>query len=314
MDKQEEFYHILDDMFERFSLQIASHGSCNDCNYCCSNKMTFPGLYPLEKDIINTYIIKHLPEMTVKEFENYLLSSNLPVCPFYLTGYGCRIYQVRPLFCRIFGNVKIDIVPDFCTYKDRIVSYGDIEEFLSEYKRLNLNYTTYKLSCSCDKEERFFLLIESALEHMLLYDFSSGREILLHALSIKQDDTGLYFYLGWAYMEMKLFDESINYFIKALELGAGEKLYKNSFEKQAFYNIYDKMSCVYYNLKEWDKSCIFCEKAIELRPGNINPYLTRYIIYSREGRYKEADELLRTIKKKFPLDKDIQDMCLKFNI
>jgi len=312
MNKQEEFYHLLEDKFENFSAMIVSQGSCNSCYSCCSNKMDFPGLYPLEKDFIKTCLDEQLPDITV--FEKFLLYGNLPVCPFYLTGYGCRIYQVRPLFCRIFGNMEIDMVPDFCTYKARMVTYGDIEDFLSEYKRLNIDYTTYKLSFCHDKEERFFLLIESALEHILLYDFSSGRDILLRALSLKNDDTGLYFYLGWASMEMKLFDEAINYFIKALELGAGKKLYKNTFEKHAFYNIYDKMSYLYYNLNEWDKSCIFCDKAIELRPGNIRPYLTRYSIYFGQGRYTEAEELLRTVKKKFPLDKEFQNMCQNFNI
>jgi tetratricopeptide (TPR) repeat protein len=317
MNKQGEFFHRLADMFERFhsSVNIDRDSSCNNCFYCCSDKMQFPGLYPLEKDIINRYIDEHLPAMAVDDFEDYLLYGKLPVCPFYLTGYGCRIYNVRPLFCRIFGNVETDIpVPDFCIYKERMLKYIDMTEFLSEYKRLNVDYTTYKLSCCIDEEERFFLLIEKAIEHMLLYDFASGRDILLQALSIKDEDIGLYFYLGWACMEMKLFDESINYFIKALHLGAGEKLYKNSFEKQAFYGIYDKMSYVYYNLNEWDKSCQFCDKAIELRPGNISPYFTKYFIFFNKGSHIEAGEMLRTIKKEFPLDKEIQDMCLKFNI
>jgi tetratricopeptide (TPR) repeat protein len=314
LDNQEGFFLRLTELFNEFGkcFTVDTVKKCKDCFYCCSSKMVFSALYPLERDFINKHITESSTGVSCKEFEAYLLFRNLSVCPFYIPLLGCGIYNVRPLFCRIFGQVEFYTpVPHFCIYSDeKIFSYRDAEKFLNEYKLLNIDYTKYKLSYCKDEEERFFLLLELGVVQMLLSQFSEAHKNFLLALPLKPDDRSVYFNLGWSSLELKEFQKAIDYFLKSLELGGGNSSYTNNYEKQAFIHIYNKLACAYFGLSEWNKAGEAYDKSIKINPRNIIPHIGKYFIYDQTGQKAEAEKKLRWLKMKFPGDKDIQKIIL----
>jgi len=254
---------------------------------------------------------------SINDFQDYLLYTLLPVCPFYKTGAGCGIYHLRPLFCRIFGPVDTDrTVPHFCIYYDLPgrISYSELREFIYEYRCLNVEYTEYKLSLTHDKEKKFFLLMELGTEYMLLCKFSESFNIFKKALEFYKD-CSVYYSLGWACLEMKQFEEAINYFIMSLKLGASEKNYRNIYEKLACIYIYEKLGCACFSLNMIDRAEEYYLEALKLNKRNIICHTGLLAIYIKTGRKEEFRRRLKRLLTVFPDDETVQKFaCLEKKI
>ncbi len=80
-----------------------------DCGSCCHGFM--PDVLPIEADYIAYYILRSRPEASsTLATPQALFSLNNPdnpsPCPFHdpsAPGANCRVYQARPLICRLFG-------------------------------------------------------------------------------------------------------------------------------------------------------------------------------------------------------------------
>jgi Fe-S-cluster containining protein len=309
LDSPEIFFDRLKELLHRFDsgFNVETLKSCGQCYYCCTPVTKYPWLYPLEKDFIDENIrgLAH----SSNDFQDYLLHTSLPVCPFYKIGSGCGIYNFRPLFCRIFGPVDTDrTVPHFCIYYDLPgrIPFLELKEFIYEYRCLNLDYTKYKLLQNPDKEARFFLLLELGTSYMLLYKFSEGFNIFNKALEFYDMDYSVYYNLGWACLEMKRFEEGINYFLRALELGASQKNYRNIYEKLAFFYIYEKLGCAYFCLNMLDLAEEFYSKGLKVNRRNIICHTGLLIIYKMTGRKEEFNRRLKRLLARFPDDETLQ--------
>ncbi len=86
---------------------LAAQGSpgfgCPDgCGSCCERFV--PDLLPLESDYIALYILRLKPELASVQ------ARDLAPCPYYDAQNAdahCRIYEARPLVCRLFGFASV---------------------------------------------------------------------------------------------------------------------------------------------------------------------------------------------------------------
>jgi len=302
---KDQFFLDLKGFFQKFhqSFDVKTSGICGDCHYCCSSRMKFPSLYPLERDFIASYIEGTLIPISLKEFEDFLFYRNLPVCPFHIKSSGCSIYNARPLFCRIFGQVETHMPhPDCCIYCNNFIKYGGIKEFLEEYKILNLAYTKYKLSI-CEKEnDKINLMIEMGIEYLSLDGLSEAYEIFSQLLKHNSADVMLLYNLGITCLRMQYFEEALKYFYKVLEIDTTNN----------HSDIYDKIAYSYYELNQLQKASDFYDKAIALAPDNITAHIGKLNVYLKLHKIDDFKRRLKRVLRRFPYEKDLQEF-VKFS-
>ena len=177
-----------------------------------------------------------------------------------------------------------------------------------------MEYTEYKLSITDDKEKKFFLLMELGTEYMMLYKFSEGFNIFNMALEL-YDNYSTYYSLGWACLEMKRFQEGIDYFLKSLELGASKKNYSNIYEKLACFYIYEKLGCACFCLNMIEKAEEYYLEALKIDRRNIICHTGLLAIYINTGRKEEFRKRLKRLLIRFPYDETVQKFaCLEKQI
>ena len=104
--------------------------NCKHCHKCCGPIFWFKTEEILMKDYMKKHKIENI-KWTDVEFKK-----NDMKCPF-LKNDRCSIYQVRPIVCRLQGNI-----PDLpCRYnKNNFISEESIKKIKNDFYELNKKY------------------------------------------------------------------------------------------------------------------------------------------------------------------------------
>jgi Fe-S-cluster containining protein len=281
-----------------FNVELSK--TCEPCYHCCSAEMTFPKLFPLEKDFVENHI-----KSSSKEFEDFLYSRNVPLCPFYVSGKGCRIYFYRPLFCRRFGTVDVGSpIPDNCIYKgEKRISGDEFRSFIEIYNNFHLEYTEYKLSLASDDKERLSYLIEYGEELFLLDRYDEAFEAFGEALEFEPENPIAIYNIGLIFVWKKEFQVAIDYFKKLL-LSENDKINPS---------LYCDLACSYLSIDNFTEAEVYFNKAINLNPANPLAHTGLFLVFKETGQKFKARRKLKQMEMYFPHDRQIKDLVEKFS-
>lgn len=131
----------------------------------------------------------------------------------------------------------------------------------------------------------------------------------------EKERASAYNFQGGCYKEMRLLDEAIEAYLKAIEcnpqsadywtnlgicyrLQGKDQKALETYEKSMQIdpenaNTWGSMSVIFNNFGEYDKAISYCEKAIELAPGNGTNYGNAAIFCARAGDFDKAEEYLQ---------------------
>ncbi len=234
----------------------------------------------------------------MRDIDSFFLNRDLPVCPFYLKGRGCSIYEFRPVFCRIFGPVDYgNPLPENCIYKkaEKRIKYEDIKNFQRNYNLLNLDYIKFKLSRVKSEKTKVIFLQEEARELVSVDKFYEAKDILL-LISTMKEDPSVYYDLAWTYIWTDSFEEAIKYFTMSLDMGI-EKLHPS---------IYQDLAYSYLCINNLEAAEAFLNKAIKSSPRNVVSHICIYVLYEQQGEKLKARRKARQILRLFPGRKETE--------
>jgi Fe-S-cluster containining protein len=139
-----DFYRNLDAFLETIPSPAEGCGSCREC---CDGLLFY--ITRLEYDLM----VKSLEEqglplttrfrVAVRPEDDSRTPETAENCPFYEEGLGCRVYDARPLACRLYGKYIPAKTVHFekCVYREP-ARYSTIDEIplWSEYEKVIRRY------------------------------------------------------------------------------------------------------------------------------------------------------------------------------
>lgn len=125
------FYDSIKDAFSPFQEEFGIH--CRQgCGECCAHFV--PDLTSSEALIIALYLHSSWDRNEVTELIEGNMDNTLGPCPFYNahSEYHCRIYEVRPLVCRLFGSAAVMSKQGRVFRSCRFIDSGEMPHELDE--------------------------------------------------------------------------------------------------------------------------------------------------------------------------------------
>jgi Fe-S-cluster containining protein len=128
-----DFKKSLDTIYE----MIPNSEPCIEgCSLCCSPI----NWTPVEEEFISKYMIEHDIEKVTWGTKE--LAENNWKCPYLNKESKCKIYDVRPLVCRMMGHTENLICPK---HEQSNLSKKTLDKITRDYMKINEKYIEYKL-------------------------------------------------------------------------------------------------------------------------------------------------------------------------
>ena len=265
----------LEELYEKFdrknfhNMEVA----CHNCGMCCSSGMRF-FVSDFEYDFLNKYLKEHNISPDIEVFKRFMIKRDRDFCPYYNGKKGCRVYEARPLCCRLFGNFQFRGEPmprKSCAYYRKgfkVYNPSQIKE-QSEFIELRAKYKLMKAESYEEKVEAIinlssFYVGEERLNEAL-HILEKWEEIFPHNVKIN-------YQAGCVYKWMNNLERAGERLERSLELG-GIKYYPS---------IYQTLGYVYAGMGHCDRAEEFFKKALELKP-DVQSYTDMALIHLTAG-------------------------------
>lgn len=126
-----DFYDSIRDAFTPFQNEFSIHCK-GGCGECCAHFV--PDLTSSEALIIALYLHTSWDKEEVQKLLEDNMENTLGPCPFYNaeSSYHCRIYEVRPLVCRLFGSAVVNTKKGRVFRRCRFIASKEMPKELDE--------------------------------------------------------------------------------------------------------------------------------------------------------------------------------------
>ncbi|HDZ40595.1 MAG TPA: tetratricopeptide repeat protein [Bacteroidetes bacterium] len=155
-------------------------------------------------------------------------------------------------------------------------------------------------------DDQLVYAYDSYLKSMELDDKSSMEKMVIIQLPALAND-----FLTWAAMEFERenYDKSTLAFEKLLDI-QGSDIYMGTVDTVVVFNT----ALAAYNAKDYEKAHKYLDQSIDLKYGEITPYLLKYQAYLEQGKIENAETALRNAFEAYPEDEQILLTMIQFFI
>ena len=126
-----------------------------------------------------------------------------------------------------------------------------------------------------NKEKKFSLAKELHQSGKI----AEAQEIYLDLIK-ENDDDKLYFLLGTTYLQLKKFDEAIDYLNRSIQINPNLP------------NSYNSRGIVFSEIKQYEKAIIDYDKVISLNPKFLEAHINKAISLKNINKFNEAKKCL----------------------
>ncbi|MFD3157158.1 glycosyltransferase [Haloimpatiens sp. FM7330] len=144
------------------------------------------------------------------------------------------------------------------------------------------------------------LILRVVMMNYMLKRFDEALKFINIGISYYPKFTDLYYYRGVIYDMQNKPTLSIRAFEKCVEMGEAPPNLKNICGVEGFL-AYDSLSKVYLKIKDYDKSYMYCNKAIKCKPDYLSPlYRIAHIFKLKKTPINEFKKKIESFFKDFP--------------
>jgi len=281
-----EFFYKLAEIYNKIDSALKDKSRhCRFCMDCCLD-ISEVLITPLEIDYINYSSRSRDITISWKEYNEKTLC---PYCD--IEKRICRVYALRPRFCRIFGHFveKPEHLYSACVYLDNNEHYdrNSINKIPFHKEFLSLTGEYMDILPQYEKEE-YINHLDSTGEVKI----RASIEEYLGAIEKNPDFAPIYYHLAKKYSSLNMKDEAIEALIKSISL--------DPTQFQSYYLL---------GLKFYETGCIdygitSIKRALRAAPAHKKALYTVGLFSLEAGKFIEALEYFMKLKK---LDSDMDE-------
>ncbi|MEQ8170326.1 MAG: YkgJ family cysteine cluster protein [Candidatus Eremiobacterota bacterium] len=287
---KQEFFYKLKDIYTKIDTVLKDKSRhCRFCMDCCLD-ISELHITPLEIDYINYFSCSDDVSISWKEYNKKTLC---PYCD--IEKRICRVYSLRPRFCRIFGHFveKPEHLYSACVYLNNFEHYDiksiDKIPFHKEFISLTGEY----MNILPQYEKEAYI---NNLAYVPEVTIRSSIEEYLDSIKKNPYFAPLYYHLAKKYSCLNMKDEAIEALIKSISL--------DPTQFQSYYLL---------GLKFYETGCIdygitSIKRALRAAPNHKKALYTLGLFSIEAGKFMEALEYFGKLKKLEP------DMDEAYNI